>query len=162
MNARPAPTVDGHTSVEVGTPPTKEGYISPYSVPWHRQKKWRILMFIGAILLVGAIAGGVAGGVVASKNRSKSPSTTPTSTTPTSTSSSFNAPLESTSLNAALPGSSQPPVASASGADTVPTPTGSGNSAGPSRVSTLNLGGDNFNDATDPGQVSAPVVVWSD
>jgi len=113
-------------------------------------------MFIGAILLVGAIAGGVAGGVVASKNRSKSPSTTPTQTS----SSAFNAPTANTSASGALPPVSQPPVANAS-SGTAPTPTGV-NGIGPSRISTLNLSGDNFNDTTDPGQVSAPVVVWSD
>ena len=146
MNARPPVTVDGHTSLEVGTPPTKEAYVSSYSVPWYRQTKWRILMLLGGILLIGAIAGGIAGGIIASKNKNNSSTPTPTS------SSAANIPTENTSATGALPpGSSQPPIGSASGAETVPTVTGPGNGLGSSPLPTTDPSSPN------PGLAVAPV-----
>ena len=151
MNARPPPTVDGHTSLEAGTPPTKEAYVSSYSVPWYHQKKWRILMLLGGIILIGAIAGGIAGGILASKNNK---SDTPTSTT----SSAANIPTENASPSGALPpGSSQPPVGSASGAETVPTvtggpPSGLGSTPTPTPLPTSTI------DSANSGLAVAPVV----
>lgn len=151
MNARPQPTVDGHTSLEAGTPPTKEGYVSSYSVPWYHKKKWRILMLLGGILLIGAIAGGIAGGILASKNKNEL--VTSTSETP----STVNIPTVNASPTGALPpGSSQPPVGSASGAETVPTVTGGSGSLDPTPSPTPNFG------SADPGLAVAPVVAWSD
>ena len=45
----------------------KKGY-SPYSVPWHRQRKWRFCMVIGAIVVVCVVVGGVVGGTVGTKS----------------------------------------------------------------------------------------------
>ena len=151
MNARPPPTVDGHTSLEAGTPPTKEGYVSSYSVPWYHQKKWRILMLLGGIILIGAIAGGIAGGILASKNN-KSDTSTPTT--------SANIPTQNANPSGALPpGSSQPPVGSASGAETVPNVTSEPPSV-PGSTSTP-LPTSSFGSANS-GLVVAPVVDWSD
>ena len=152
MNARPVATVDGHTSLEAGVPPTKEGYVSPYSVPWYRQKKWRIFMLIGAIVVVGAAVGGAVGGTLGSKHSNvvtgPKTMTLPTSTsTPTS-----NGSAQSTSLNGIIPPESSLPSGSISGANTVSTPT----VAHPIPTPRVNLG--NVNDIADPGVVVAPVA----
>ena len=123
MNARPPATVDGHGSLEAGGSPTKEGFTSPYSVPWYRQKKWRIIMLVVAIIIIGAIVGGVAGGVLSSKKKHNNSAVTPPKPT-SSTSSTSGASAQSTVINGGpLPGSSTTPPTSEStnGAGTVPT-----------------------------------------
>ncbi|KAF9647263.1 hypothetical protein BDM02DRAFT_3117401 [Thelephora ganbajun] len=129
MNVRPPATVDGHASIEAGVPPTKEGYSPSYSVPWHRQKKWRIFMLIGAIVVIGAVVGGAVGGTLGSKNNtSKGPSHGPSTVSlPTSTGTSIvNAPAQSSAANGApLPGSS-PISVSTAGPGAIPSTVGSG------------------------------------
>lgn len=71
INQRTQATVDDHHSLEAGTPPSKEGYTS-YAVPWYRQGKWRAIMLVGGIIIVGAIIGGVVGGVLSSKHKNPS------------------------------------------------------------------------------------------
>lgn len=110
MNARPPATVDGHASVETGAPHTKEGYIAPYPVPWHRQKKWRVFMLIAAIIVIGATVGGAVGGTVGSKKHNNNIVTRPpTLTLPSTTTTSF----ESSSSSSFNPSSSLNPSSSA-------------------------------------------------
>ena len=164
MNARPA-TVDGHASLEAGKPPTKESYDSPYSVPWYRQKKWRIIMFVAAILVIGAVVGGAVGGTVASNNKGSKPNHGPSTVTLSSTTSSqggsiTGAPLDPTTSSTTNLG---PPQV---GSSSLPSP---GTSTGAGVISTV---GGNINIAfptpthggtPDGGrQGIAPVVVWSE
>lgn len=161
MNARPAATVDGHTSLEAGTPPTKEAYASSYPVPWYRKKKWRIVMFITAILIIGAIVGGAVGGTLASRNNTTNspnsgngPVTLTLSSTVTSTS---GAPAQPTGEGAPPPGSSTPGIVTSSGPGAVPTGAGVPPSdPDPTPPSDSN----NVNGIADSGPMVAPVVAW--
>jgi len=156
MNARTAPTVDGHASLEAGVPPTKESYDSSYSLPWYRQKKGRIIILVVAIIIIGAVVGGAVGGTLASKNNDNSNSGPSTVTLPTSTSSSsiFNAPAESSA--------DVPPPPGGGSSSTLPEPTSSGAGAvtgtgllGP--PSPTPITGNNFN-GLDGNQGVAPIV----
>ena len=160
MNTRPAPaTVDGHASPEAGEPSSKEGYASSYSAPWYRQGKWRIIMLIGAIIIIGAIVGGAVGGTLASKNNKNNtvhsgPTTTLTSL-PTTTTDDAQAGA-STSVGGVLPpASSLPPNQNTSGAGALPT----GNSVvgNPTPTHTPTVNSNNMNGLADSDPGSAPV-----
>ena len=68
MSTRAA--LGGHSGLEAGTFAAKEGYDPSHSVPWYRQEKWRIIMLIATIVIIGAVVGGGVGGTIASRNNS--------------------------------------------------------------------------------------------
>ena len=71
MNMRAA--VGGHNGLAAGILAAEEGYDSSNSVPWYRQEKWRIIMLIATIIVIGAVVGGGVGGTIASKTNSSTP-----------------------------------------------------------------------------------------
>jgi len=162
MNARPTTTVDGHTRPEAGTPTNanKEAYVSSYSVPWYRQKKWRILMLIGGILAIGAIVGGAVGGTLASKNNNKSddshgsgPSTVSVSSTVGFTASvGGNTPLTTTT-------GTSPPASESSGGAIIASPgPGQGNTGQPAPTPPVS---DNLADGVVNSDPMVAPVVWA-
>ena len=66
--------VDGHVNLEIGLAATKESYDSSYSIPWYRQKKWRVITLVVGIIVIGASVGGAVGGIVAPNNTGSPPS----------------------------------------------------------------------------------------
>lgn len=137
MNAGNQSTaVDEHTSAEAVTPPNKEAYTS-YPVQWYRQGKWRIVMLIVGIIIIGAIVGGVVGGTVGKnkKNTVHGPSTTLSIGSPTSVDA---APAQSQGQNG--PGLST--------VSTTGSAASAGNTGRPPQV-----GGDGANLVVDTGEV---------
>lgn len=112
MDARPPAVVGRHVRFAAGVPPVKEDYISSSSLPWYRQKKWRMFMLVAAIFFIGIVVGGIVGGIVASRvidenSQSVGTEASTVMTLPTSTSSSlFGSPAQSTSGDAAAPSES--------------------------------------------------------
>lgn len=111
MDARPPAVVGRHVRFAAGVPPVKEDYISSSSLPWYRQKKWKMFMLVAAIFFIGIVVGGIVGGIVASRVIDENGQSVGTGasavTVPTSTSSSlFGSPAQSTSGDAAAPSES--------------------------------------------------------
>jgi len=161
MNARP-PTVDGHASLEAANPPTKESYDSSYSIPWYRQKKWRIIMFVAAILVIGAVVGGAVGGTVASNNKGPKPGGQITlSITSSGAPSATAAPLDPTSDLPLPPGSSSlpRPTGTSTDAGVISTVRGTGGGVNNNLALPTPTQGSNPNDGR---QGAAPVIAWSD
>ena len=77
LNPRTQTTVDGRAALETETPPYKEFYSLSYSVPWYRQRKWRVFILIGVILIIiGVVVGGVLSGPASHKSpKNESPTT---------------------------------------------------------------------------------------
>ena len=68
---RPPDTVNKAVYPEAGVPQTKGGHNLPHSAPWYRQEKWRIVMLVAAIVVIGAVVGGVVGFVIGSKDKTR-------------------------------------------------------------------------------------------
>jgi len=148
MNARTQATIDEHGPHEAGTPPNKETYPSSYSVPWYRQGKWRVLMLVVAVVIIGAVVGGVVGHVVSVNNRNNKSNAPKIPTSNPSSSMSFDTslvapaqPTDGPQLSTFSSSSSTPPPQlTTTGAAALPTGTGTGRlgiDTGPSPVAVV-------------------------
>ena len=101
----------------------KKGY-SPHSIPWHRQRKWRFCMVIGAIVVVCVVVGSVVGGTVGTKSTNNnlavsSPGPHTTSLYPSST----RYRTISTSSSRHTPTTTSTPYHTSGASSQLPTPT---------------------------------------